>query len=70
MSGGFMIGFDTETETSFQKMVDFAQERGIPLPIVNVLKAPPGTELLSTWKKKIDLADNLPFQKVKPISKP
>lgn len=45
ISGGFIVGFDTDNETIFDRQVRFIQESGIPLPIVNILKAPPGTDL-------------------------
>ncbi|MFA6541854.1 MAG: radical SAM protein [Bacteroidota bacterium] len=45
ISAGFIVGFDTDTSTIFQRQIDFIQDSGIPLPIVNILKAPPGTEL-------------------------
>lgn len=42
ISAGFIVGFDTDTTTIFQRQIDFIQQSGIPLPIVNILKAPPG----------------------------
>lgn len=45
ISGGFIVGFDTDDETIFRRQIQFIQESGIPLPIVNILKAPPGTDL-------------------------
>ncbi|MBZ0098961.1 MAG: DUF4070 domain-containing protein, partial [Taibaiella sp.] len=45
ISGGFIVGFDTDDETIFKRQIQFIQESGIPLPIVNILKAPPGTDL-------------------------
>lgn len=45
ISGGFIVGFDTDDEHIFARQIRFIQESGIPLPIVNILKAPPGTDL-------------------------
>jgi radical SAM superfamily enzyme YgiQ (UPF0313 family) len=45
ISAGFIVGFDTDSPSIFQSQVNFIQESGIPFPIVNLLKAPPGTEL-------------------------
>lgn len=45
ISGGFIVGLDTDTPDIFRAQERFIQESGIPLPIVNILKAPPGTEL-------------------------
>ncbi len=50
ISGGFIVGFDTDDETIFQRQIRFIQESGIPLPIVNILKAPPGTDLYKRMK--------------------
>lgn len=50
ISGGFIVGFDTDNESIFQRQVQFIQESGIPLPIVNILKAPPGTDLYKRMK--------------------
>lgn len=52
ISAGFIVGFDTDTVSSFQRQIDFIQQSGIPLPIVNILKAPPGTELYQRIKKE------------------
>ena len=52
VSAGFIVGFDTDTESVFQQQIDFIQQSGIPLPIVNILKAPPGTELFKRLQKE------------------
>lgn len=52
ISAGFILGFDTDTVSTFQRQIDFIQQSGIPLPIVNILKAPPGTELYARIKKE------------------
>jgi radical SAM superfamily enzyme YgiQ (UPF0313 family) len=52
ISGGFIVGFDTDNEASFSNQIEFIQASGIPLPIVNILKAPPGTELFARMKKE------------------
>lgn len=61
ISGGFIVGFDTDTQSIFQQQVDFIQESGIPLPIVNVLKAPPGTELFDRIKREGRLSKDFAF---------
>ncbi|MFC2107328.1 radical SAM protein [Bacteroidota bacterium] len=50
ISAGFIVGFDTDTKSIFQQQADFIMQSGIPLPIVNILKAPPGTELFERMK--------------------
>jgi len=62
ISGGFIVGFDTDTEKSFENIRDFIQESGIPLPIVNVLKAPPGTELYERMKRENRLTKAFAFE--------
>ncbi len=61
ISGGFISGFDTDTEASFPNMVQFIQQSGIPLPIVNLLKAPPGTELYERIKREKRLSRAFAF---------
>lgn len=61
VAGGFIVGFDTDTDASFDNMVSFIQESGIPLPIVNVLKAPPGTELFERMKRENRLSRHFTF---------
>lgn len=61
ISAGFIVGFDTDTSSIFQRQTDFIQESGIPLPIVNILKAPPGTELYERIKKEGRLKKRFAF---------
>lgn len=61
ISGGFIVGFDTDTSASFQNLIRFIQTSGIPLPIVNVLKAPPGTELYERIKREGRLSKPFAF---------
>jgi radical SAM superfamily enzyme YgiQ (UPF0313 family) len=43
--GGFILGFDTDREDIFDRMVDFIQKSGIPIAMVGMLQAMPGTQL-------------------------
>lgn len=61
IAAGFIVGFDTDTRSIFQRQIDFIQESGIPLPIVNILKAPPGTELFKRLKKENRLSKQFAF---------
>ncbi|MCH8942960.1 MAG: B12-binding domain-containing radical SAM protein [Bacteroidetes bacterium] len=61
ISAGFIVGFDTDTTSIFQQQIDFIQQSGIPLPIVNILKAPPGTELFKRMKKEGRLSKQFAF---------
>jgi radical SAM superfamily enzyme YgiQ (UPF0313 family) len=43
--GGFILGFDTDREDIFARMTDFIQKSGIPIAMVGLLQAMPGTQL-------------------------
>jgi radical SAM superfamily enzyme YgiQ (UPF0313 family) len=43
--GGFILGFDTDRDDVFDRMFDFIQSAGIPLAMVGLLQAMPGTQL-------------------------
>jgi radical SAM superfamily enzyme YgiQ (UPF0313 family) len=43
--GGFILGFDTDREDIFDRMVEFIQTSGIPIAMVGLLQAMPGTQL-------------------------
>ena len=43
--GGFILGFDTDREDVFDRMVEFIQKSAIPVAMVGLLQALPGTQL-------------------------
>jgi radical SAM superfamily enzyme YgiQ (UPF0313 family) len=45
VQGGFIIGFDNDTPSIFQKQVEFIQKSGIVTAMVGLLQAPMGTRL-------------------------
>ena len=45
VNGGFIVGFDNDPSTIFQRLVDFIQESGIVTAMVGLLNAPRGTRL-------------------------
>lgn len=61
ITAGFIVGFDTDTESIFQRQIDFIQDSGIVISGVSVLKAPPGTELHARMKREGRLIDEFDF---------
>jgi radical SAM superfamily enzyme YgiQ (UPF0313 family) len=50
--GGFILGFDTDRGDIFDRMVEFIQKSGIPIAMVGLLQAMPGTQLFRRlWKE-------------------
>jgi radical SAM superfamily enzyme YgiQ (UPF0313 family) len=50
--GGFILGFDTDREDIFDRMVEFIQKSGIPIAMVGLLQAMPGTQLFRRlWRE-------------------
>ena len=45
VSGGFIVGFDTDTTTVFQRQIEFIQKSGIVSAMVGLLNAPKNTRL-------------------------
>ena len=65
VTGGFIVGFDTDNESIFESQVNFIQESGIVIATVNVLKAPPGTELHDRLQKENRLIEPFDFDENK-----
>ncbi len=49
---GFIVGFDSDPEDIFDRQVEFIQESGIPLAMVGLLLALPGTQLYRRLMKE------------------
>ncbi len=45
VSGGFIVGFDSDTPSIFQRQIDFIQQSGIVSAMVGLLNAPKNTKL-------------------------
>jgi radical SAM superfamily enzyme YgiQ (UPF0313 family) len=51
VQGGFIVGFDNDTTTIFQRQIDFIQKTGIVTAMVGMLQAPAGTKLFDRLRK-------------------
>ena len=56
--GGFILGFDTDREDIFDRMVDFIQKSGIPIAMVGLLQAMPGTQLFRRLHQEGRIVDS------------
>jgi radical SAM superfamily enzyme YgiQ (UPF0313 family) len=52
VSGGFIVGFDSDTKDVFQRQIDFIQKSGIVAAMVGLLNAPKNTELYRRLEKE------------------
>jgi radical SAM superfamily enzyme YgiQ (UPF0313 family) len=57
--GGFIVGFDSDTPSIFQRQIDFIQSSGIVTAMVGLLQAPPGTRLYERLKQEGRLLDRM-----------
>ena len=60
-SAGFIVGFDNDSPTIFQRQIDFIQQSGIIMANIAVLQAPPGTRLYARLEKEGRLNGNTLF---------
>lgn len=52
VQGGFIVGFDSDTATIFQRQIEFIQRSGIVTAMVGLLQAPYGTRLYERLHKE------------------
>ncbi|MDT8390199.1 MAG: DUF4070 domain-containing protein [Lentisphaeria bacterium] len=52
VQGGFIVGFDHDQPSIFQRQIDFIQQSGIVTAMVGLLQALPGTRLYERMKKE------------------
>ena len=55
--GGFILGFDTDRDDIFDRMVEFIQKSGIPIAMVGLLQAMPGTQLFRRLRNEGRILD-------------
>ena len=59
VQAGFILGFDNDTHTTFQRLIDFIQKSGIVTAMVGLLQAPIGTSLHSRLTKEGRITTNM-----------
>ncbi len=52
VQGGFIVGFDHDTPSIFQRQIDFIQQSGIVTAMVGLLEALPGTRLFERLQRE------------------
>lgn len=52
VSGGFIVGFDSDTSSIFERQIHFIQKSGIVTAMVGLLSAPTGTKLFQRLKNE------------------
>ncbi len=57
VTGGFIVGFDSDTSSIFHRQIDFIQKSGIVTAMVGLLQAPSGTRLYKRLKQEGRLVD-------------
>jgi len=55
--GGFIVGFDNDRPSIFQRQIDFIQKSGIVTAMVGMLQAPPGTRLFDRLQRESRVAN-------------
>ncbi|MDD5313250.1 MAG: B12-binding domain-containing radical SAM protein [Dehalococcoidia bacterium] len=58
VQGGFIIGFDSDTQSIFQEIINFIQKSGVVTAMVGLLNAPTGTRLYQRLKNENRLLGN------------
>jgi radical SAM superfamily enzyme YgiQ (UPF0313 family) len=58
VSGGFIIGFDSDPDNIFEQQINFIRRSGIVVAMVGLLNAPTGTRLFKRLKQENRLLNN------------
>ncbi len=59
VTGGFIVGFDNDTPSIFQRQIEFIQKSGIVTAMVGLLNAPAGTRLYERMEEEGRLIDTI-----------
>jgi len=59
VQAGFIVGFDHDQPSIFQRQIDFIQKSGIATAMVGLLQAPPGTRLYERMKQEGRLLEEM-----------
>ena len=59
VQAGFIVGFDSDKPSIFQRQIDFIQRSGIVMAMVGLLQAPFGTRLYERMQKEGRLLDDI-----------
>ena len=58
VQGGFIVGFDSDTPSIFQRQIEFIQRSGIVVAMTGLLQAPRGTRLYKRLQREGRLLDD------------
>ena len=59
VQGGFIVGFDSDEPSIFQRQIDFIQKSGIVTAMVGLLQAPVGTQLYERLQREGRLREEI-----------
>jgi len=59
VQAGFILGFDNDTQSTFQHLIDFVQKSGIVTAMVGLLQAPTNTVLYKRLMKEGRIIENM-----------
>jgi len=59
VTGGFIVGFDSDTPSIFQRQIEFIQRTGIVTAMVGILQAPRGTRLYQRLAREGRIVDDI-----------
>jgi radical SAM superfamily enzyme YgiQ (UPF0313 family) len=52
VQGSFIVGYDFDTEASFDELIEFIEEAHLLMPVINVLTPYPGTKLFKRLEEE------------------